>query len=128
MSRVLNTDSRAGGSASAAPRVPVDDLLGLVSDLFVTVGIPGPAAAEVAEALVRADQEGQPSHGVMMTELYLRRIADGSVSTRVAGEIVSDRGATAVIDARDALGQLTARQAIDLACSKAGVFGIGIVA
>src|SRR5690606_5648841 len=96
--------------------------------LFMAVGIPGQAATEVAEALVRADQEGQPSHGVMMTELYLRRISDGSVSTRIEGEVVSDRGATAVIDAFDALGQLTAGQAIDLACRKAEANGIGIVA
>ena len=112
---------------TATPRVPVIDLRHLVRDLFTAAGVQVQAATEVAEALVRADQEGQPSHGVMMVDLYLQRIAGGSVSTRTSGEIVSDRAATAVIDAHDALGQLTARQAIDLACAKADAYGIGIV-
>lgn len=112
---------------SATPRVPVTDLRQLVQDLFTAAGVPISAAAEVAEALVRADQEGQPSHGVMMVDLYLQRIAGGSVSTRISGEVVADRAATAVIDAHNALGQVTARQAMELACDKAGVYGIGIV-
>lgn len=106
----------------------VGDLRDLVRDLFAAVGVPGAAAEEVAEALVRADQAGQPSHGVMMAELYIRRILGGSVSTHEAATLVSDRGATAVLDARHALGQPVARQAMDLACDKAAAFGIGAVA
>lgn len=113
---------------SESPRVPVADLLSLTKGLFEAAGVPERSAAEVADALVRADQEGQPSHGVIMAELYLARIAAGSISTKEAGEVVSERGATAVIDAHDALGQLVARQAIDLACDKAEAYGIGSVA
>jgi len=109
-------------------KVQVTDLLAVTRQLFSAVGLSDDAAADVAEALVQADQENQSSHGVMMAELYVRRILDGSVSTRDAGEVVSDRGATAVIDAHDAVGQLTARQAMDLACDRAAKYGLGAVA
>ena len=112
---------------SANPSVPIDELRHLVHDLFTAAGVPEEAASDVAEALVRADQEGQPSHGVMMVDLYLNRIAGGSVSTRTSGEVVTDRAATAVIDAHHALGQVTAKQAISLACDKAETYGVGIV-
>lgn len=115
-------------SAPNAPRVPVRSLVEVTRDTFAAVGLPVPAAHEVAEALVLADQEGQPSHGVMMAELYVERIVAGSVATRTTAEIVADRGATAVLDAHNALGQLTARQAIDLACEKAATHGVGVVA
>lgn len=114
--------------SAGAPRVAVADLLQVTRELFTALGVPPEAAAEVAEALVRADQEGQPSNGVMMAELYARRLLGGSATTRTQGEVVSDREATAVIDAGHALGQLTARQAVDLACDKAARFGVGIVA
>lgn len=114
--------------SGATARVAVADLLEVTADLFATLGLPREAAAEVAEALVSADQEGQASHGVMMAELYARRIIGGSVTTRTQAEVVVDRGAIGVLDAGNALGQLTARQAIDLACDKAAGHGVGVVA
>ncbi|HET9716147.1 MAG TPA: Ldh family oxidoreductase [Pseudolabrys sp.] len=108
--------------------IEADRLSALVARLFVAAGIPEGAAKTVAEGLVDADLEGQFSHGVMLVEMYIDRIRNGSVSAREAGEIVSDKGATVVLDARNALGHLTGDQAIRIAIERAQRFGLGLVA
>ena len=101
--------------------LPADQLSALVARLFVAAGIPERVAQTAAGALVDADLEGVPSHGVMLVDMYLDRIRSGSVSTE-------DRDATVVLDARHALGQLTADQAIKIAVERARRHGVGIVA
>src|SRR5262245_19735102 len=108
--------------------LPADQLIALVARLFVAAGIPERAAQTAAAALVDADLEGVPSHGVMLVDMYLDRIRCGSVSTEEAGVIVSDKDATVVLDARHALGQLTADHAIKIAVERARRHGVGIVA
>src|SRR5487761_1677191 len=108
--------------------VAADELSALVARLFVAAGLSTDAAQNVADGLVDADLEGVPSHGVMLTEMYLGRIRQGSVSTREAATVVSDHGAAVVLDAGHALGQLTGDQAIALAIERARRFGAGIVA
>jgi LDH2 family malate/lactate/ureidoglycolate dehydrogenase len=113
---------------TSAFSIEAERLSVLVARLFVASGVPDTAAKIVAEGLVDADLEGQSSHGVMLVEMYLGRIRQGSVSVRQAGEIVSDRGATVVLDARHALGHLTGDQAIKIAIERARRFGVGLVA
>jgi LDH2 family malate/lactate/ureidoglycolate dehydrogenase len=108
--------------------IAAGQLSALVARLFVAAGIPQRAAQTAADALVDADLEGVPSHGVMLVDMYLDRIRRGSVSTEEAGVVVSDRDATVVLDARHALGQLTADQAIKIAVERARRHGVGIVA
>jgi LDH2 family malate/lactate/ureidoglycolate dehydrogenase len=114
--------------ADGAVAVPADELAGLVARLFVAAGLPERAAQAAASGLVEADLEGLPSHGVMLTDMYLARIRAGSVSTKEAGMIVSDREAAVVLDAGHALGQLTGSQAMELAVERARRFGIASVA
>ena len=104
------------------------DLSALVARLFVAAGIPAPAARTVADALVDADLDGVPSHGVMLMDMYLDRIRRGSVSAEEKAVVVSDRDAAVVLDARNALGQLTADQAIGIAIERARRHAVGIVA
>jgi LDH2 family malate/lactate/ureidoglycolate dehydrogenase len=108
--------------------VPADQLAALVARIFVAAGVPQPAARTVAEGLVDADLEGLASHGVMLTDMYLDRIRNGSVSTKEIATIVSDRDAAVVLDAGHALGQLTGHQAMALAIERARRFGAGIAA
>ena len=107
--------------------VHADHLSALVARLFAAAGIPDRAARTAADALVEADLEGVSSHGVMLVDMYLDRIRNGSVSKEEAGVIVSDRGAAVVLDARHALGQLTGDQAIKIAVERARSHGVGIV-
>ena len=60
---------------SGAVPIAADQLSALVARLFVAAGVPNFAANTVAGALVDADLEGQSSHGVMLVDMYLDRIA-----------------------------------------------------
>ena len=108
--------------------VPAGSLSALVARLFMAAGIPERAAETVASALVEADLDGQPSHGVMLVDMYLDRIRRGSVSAEQVAVIVSDKDAAVVLDARHALGHLTGDQAIKIAVERARRYGVGIVA
>ena len=60
----------------------IDSLSDFVSDIFFKLGVPPDSAHTVAEAVVAADMEGIPSHGVMLVPMYVERMLAGSVSTR----------------------------------------------
>ena len=107
--------------------IPADRLAAFVADLFAAAGVPRRSAATVAEGLVDADLEGLHSHGVMLIDMYVDRLRQGSVSTREAATIVSERDGAVVLDAGHALGQLTGHQAMAIAIDKAKTFAAGIV-
>jgi LDH2 family malate/lactate/ureidoglycolate dehydrogenase len=108
--------------------VSAADLSALVARIFVAAGVPDAAAATVADGLVEADLEGLPSHGVMLIDMYIDRIRQGSVSTADHAAVVSDRETAAVLDAGHALGHLTGDQAMHMAVERAKKYGAGIVA
>lgn len=114
-------------TASAPRAIPADRLGSFVADLLAAVGVSRSAAAEVAAGLVDADLEGLNSHGVMLVDMYIERLRQGSVSTREGASIVSERDGAVVLDAGDALGQLTGRQAMAIAIDKSKAFAAGIV-
>lgn len=110
------------------PTVPVDSLRTFTIDLLQAAGVPMRAAHSVADGLIAADMEGQPSHGVMLLTMYLDRIAGGSVSPTGEGRIVSDSGGSIVVDAENALGQVTSERAVALAIERVRQHGIAAVA
>jgi LDH2 family malate/lactate/ureidoglycolate dehydrogenase len=112
-----------------APReIGAETLTGFVAALFGAVGVPHDAAREVASGLVEADLQGLASHGVMLVDMYIDRLRQGSVTGARQGTIVSERGGAVVIDAGHALGQVTGRQAMAIAIAKAKEFAAGMVA
>lgn len=115
--------------AQAQPEaVPVDAVVSFARDLLIAAGTPEGHADAVARALVDADVEGLPSHGLMLLPMYLDRIAAGSVSPVAVGEIVSDTGTQIVLDAQNALGHVTAERAAILAVDRAQDHGLAAVA
>lgn len=115
--------------AHAAPsRFEVGRVRDFLASLFAAAGLSSRAASTMAEALVEADIEGLPSHGVMQAEIYLARMKGGTVIPAEAAEVVVDNGAMAVLDSHHMLGHLAGNQAMELAIEKAKSFGIGIVA
>jgi LDH2 family malate/lactate/ureidoglycolate dehydrogenase len=112
---------------SAQEHVAVSDLTSFIARLFTAVGLAADAAAEVADGLVEADLEGLASHGVMLVDMYISRLRQGSVSLNQSGAIVSERNGAVVIDAGHVLGHLTGRQAMSIAVDKSRAFGAGIV-
>lgn len=115
-------------NAHPALRIPVGRLTDLATAMFEAVGIPRSSASIVAEALVAADMEGVPSHGVMLIPMYIERIRGGSVSLRTQARVVSDLGSTVVLDAENALGQLSSQQAIEILRQRVPEHGIAAVA
>ena len=113
----------AGGSVS----VSADQLKALVGRLFAAAGLSRQAADVVAGGLVDADLEGVPSHGVMLTDMYIERLRRGSVSTRERADVVSDREGAVVLDAGNAFGHLVGVQAMQCAIERARQYGIGVV-
>ena len=107
--------------------VSAPELTGFVARLFTATGLAADAAAEVADGLVEADLEGLSSHGVMLVDMYIARLRQGSVSRAQSGTVVSERNGAVVLDAGHALGHLTGRQAMSIAIDKSRAFGAGIV-
>lgn len=99
-----------------------------VGDIFVRLGISPDDARKVAVALVAADLEGVPSHGVMLVPMYVERMLAGSVSSASKAQVVHDAGLALVLDAGNALGQLTAHQSVALARERAKANGMAAVA
>lgn len=100
----------------------------IVEQVFVAADVPAKTAATVAEALIDAECEGLPSHGVMLVPMYIERIREGSVSLNDTASVVHDNQTVAVLDAGNALGQATADQAMAMAIERAQKFGMGAVA
>jgi len=107
--------------------VSADALSAFVARLFAAAGVPPDAAQSVADGLVDADLEGLHSHGVMLVDMYIERLKQGSVSRVETASIVSERQGAVVLDAGHALGQLTGTQAMAIAIDKARQFAAGIV-
>jgi LDH2 family malate/lactate/ureidoglycolate dehydrogenase len=111
-----------------APRVVADALIAFVADLFARLGVPAAGARATAQALVAADLDGVPSHGVMLVPMYIDRLVAGSVSKAGAASVARDDGSAVVFDAGNALGQITSSQAVDLLAGRAREHGLASVA
>ena len=69
-----------GMTPSADGEVDATRLAAFVAALFRAAGLSEQAARIVSEDLVEADLSGQPSHGVMLVDMYLDRLRAGSVT------------------------------------------------
>src|SRR5580658_3189572 len=94
------------------PLVALSLLRGFLADLFTATGLPSEAARQVTEALLEADQQGIPSHGIVQAPMYLQRLKFGSVSTADRAKLIADNRAVIMLDAGHMLGHLAADQAM----------------
>ncbi len=108
--------------------LPAAQLAAFIAKLFAATGLSSSAAENVAGGLVDADLEGLTSHGVMLVDMYIERLQNGSVSKETTAAVISERQGAVVLDAANALGQLTGDQAMYLAIDKARQFAAGVVA
>jgi LDH2 family malate/lactate/ureidoglycolate dehydrogenase len=99
-----------------------------VADIFVMLGVPPVSAHLAARAIVAADVEGIPSHGVMLVPMYVDRMLAGSVSTNTEPTVIHDGGSAMVMDADNALGQLTSDWAVPMVVERARQHGLAAVA
>ncbi len=106
----------------------LDGLKGYVAEIFFRLGMPEAPARLSAAALVAADVEGMPAHGVKLVPAYVERILAGSVSTETEPKIVHDGGSALVVDAGNILGPLSSDWAIPMVSERAREHGLACVA
>ena len=112
---------------AAAATIDAADLTRFTAALLKAAGTPAAHAATVAGALVEADRQAAPSHGVMLLPMYLQRVAAGSIDPAGEGTIVSDHAGAVVMDAGHAFGQVTSARAVGLAVERARNHAAGVV-
>ncbi|MEC3975710.1 Ldh family oxidoreductase [Amycolatopsis sp. H20-H5] len=109
-------------------RVAADELVGLVTEVFVANDLPPTRARMAAEALCHGDLTGSPSTGVAeLTRIHLPLLDNGSVRPRAEPLTIADRGAAALLDYRRAPGLWAVGDAMDRAVVRAGRYGVGMV-
>ncbi len=102
-------------------------LTGFIAELFVSLGAAKAQAAWLTDALVNADLEGVPSHGVTLVPMYVERVRAGSVSLNTVPTVVEDHGGLVLMSAGNSLGQVSSKLAVDLAIDRARLHGVACV-
>ncbi len=106
----------------------LEGLKTFVAEIFARLGMPQAAARLSAAALVAADAEGAPAHGIRLVPAYVQRMLAGSVSTETEPKVIHDAGSAIVLDAGHMLGQLSADWAIPMVSERAREYGLACIA
>lgn len=109
-------------------KITPEKLKKLVSQIFEKSGLEAEEATTLSQILVNANQAGYDSHGVARVPMYFQDFKDGLIDPKGTFDIISDAPACSRVNGNWNYGPLTASKAIDLACEKAEVSGIGAVA
>jgi LDH2 family malate/lactate/ureidoglycolate dehydrogenase len=108
--------------------LPANELTEFATALLIQAGALAGHGQAVAKALVDADIEGLPSHGLMLLPMYLERMTSGSVAPAAEGRIIADTGTQIVIDGENGFGQVIGDRATELAIERALRHGLAAVA
>jgi LDH2 family malate/lactate/ureidoglycolate dehydrogenase len=112
----------------AMPRFTADRLSAYARTAVTRLGVPAGDAAAVAESLVEAELEGQPSLGLQRLPALIGRLREGLIDPDPAFAVSGEREAVALLDAGNALGPVAGLRAVELAVERARRAGIGLVA
>jgi LDH2 family malate/lactate/ureidoglycolate dehydrogenase len=92
--------------------IPAAALRSYVVALLEGLGLPGPQAADAADALVDADLAGVSTHGVRLLPPYADRLRAGAIAATPELRVLSRSGAVSVLDGGNGLGQVVAPWAV----------------
>lgn len=120
----MNLETPAGMSLGATR---TDPLKGFIAEIFARLGVPAEAARLAAAALVAADVEGVPSHGVALVPIYVERMLAGSVSPETEPTVMHDAGSAIVLDACHILGALSSDWTLPMVSERAREHGLACV-
>jgi LDH2 family malate/lactate/ureidoglycolate dehydrogenase len=96
------------------------------AELFKAAGVPQGHANIVAESLIQADLRGVDSHGVVRTDIYLKRIQAGMMNAN--GQMdVKTSGTVTLLDGKNNLGAVIGSKALELALEGAKQSGNAVV-
>lgn len=99
------------------------ELIEFSTNIFIALGLSNEDAAITAESLVKADLEGNESHGLSRISIYAKRIKEGRISAKpnIGYEMM---GAILKVDGDNGLGQVVSYRAIEKAMSLVKEHGI----
>lgn len=95
------------------------------TNILRLAGAPEEFARSVAESLLKAQEAGHTSHGVMRLIEYVSFVRKGEIVPEAKPEVTSERGAVIRIDGKWGWGQIACQLAVDHVAKKALNFGIG---
>ncbi len=104
-------------------RVPANELLAVVTDIFVRCYMSQADAGLLADTLVDADLSGIHSHGVLRVPEYIKKLS-GPVNPSGRPALVRDVGACLVVDGGNSMGQIGMDFATKRVIERAAVHGI----
>jgi len=105
-------------------KIPAEKLLRLVTRALARAGASRAMARATAQALVAAEMEGLPGHGVSRVALYAQHLREGRVDGAAKPAVVRKKGGTCIIDARGGLAFPAAALAAKEALKRAKRHGI----
>lgn len=114
--------------SAQARRVAPPALAALGSRILQAAGALQGEADCVARRLVQADLVGHASHGVLRLRQYVEQIGKGQIRVATRPTTVVDLPGLAVLDAGYCFGQVAAETATRMACDKARLHGVALVA
>ena len=106
------------------PRFSIDELTKLVTCALKRAGASRPMAETAAAALIAAEAEGLPGHGLSRVSLYCEHLRQGRADGKARPKIVKKKGATCLIDANGGLAFLASALAAKEAIKRARRYGI----
>ena len=96
-------------------------------EIFDTLGVSREDGRQVADALIRAEQWGVTSHGILRVEHYVRCIQSGGILPNAPFSVLRRFGGWAQATANGGLGIPASCKATELAMELAREHGIGVV-
>ena len=108
-------------------KIKLDDLRAFCQAALEKAGMSSEHAAISAKALSDTDGYGTHSHGTKNLHNYIKKAKAGGIDITAEPMVEKDGPAFAVIDAKNAMGMIPSVMAMELACKKAALTGVGIV-
>ena len=106
------------------PNVALDELTDLAVRALKRAGASKPMATATAQALVAAEAEGLPGHGLSRVALYAQHLREGRADGKAKPKVIRKTGACCLIDAGGGLAFPAAALAVKEAIKRAQRYGI----
>lgn len=105
-----------------------EEMLAKTAKVLRLVGTPEDLAQSVADSLVKAQECGHTSHGIMRLTEYVEFVKNGQVIPSAQPKLSSERGAVLTIDGHWGWGQIACKLAVELVVERALNLGIASAA
>jgi (2R)-3-sulfolactate dehydrogenase (NADP+) len=107
--------------------LPIDELTRLAARALKRAGASRAMAQATAQALVAAEMEGLPGHGVSRVALYCEHLRQGRADGKAKPKIIKKKGATCLVDAAGGLAFPASALAVKEAIKRAQRYGVAFV-